>query len=72
MLLYDCKTRFNYTYCWTCNITLQNIILAYCEGRSALWRMFFGWRKTTCKDQMFFWLPTKKIESLIALAEEIA
>lgn len=24
-----------------------DFLLMYCEGRSALWRMFFGWRRTT-------------------------
>lgn len=69
--IYDCKERFGYTYLWTCNKKVQNILFAYCEGRSALWQMFLGWRKTTCKDQMFFWIPSRKLDYLIELAEEI-
>lgn len=59
-----------YSYLWTDNPKLQGILLAYCEGRSSLWKTFFGWRKTTSDDEMFFWIPTGKIEDLIDLAEE--
>ena len=72
--VYNCKEHFGYTYLWTCNETMQNILFAYCEGRSTWWNMFFGWRKT-CKikidntEQMFFWIPSRKVNILIKLAE---
>ena len=68
--IYNCKERFGYTYLWTCDKKIQSILLGYCEGRSALWRMFLGWRKTTCKEQMFFWVPSRKLDDLIKIAEK--
>jgi hypothetical protein len=47
---------------------MQGLLFAYCEGRSALWRMFLGWRKTT-KDQTFFWIPSRKVDELLEIAE---
>lgn len=69
--IYNCKERFGYTYLWTCDKKMQSILLSYCEGRSVLWRMFFGWRKTTSKDQMFFWIPSHKLDDLIEIAKNI-
>lgn len=73
--VYNCKERFGYTYLWTCNRTMQNILFAYCEGRSSLWNMFLGWRKTNKIkndniEQMFFWIPSRKVNILIKLAED--
>jgi len=68
--VYNCKERFGYTYLWTCDRTMQNVLFAYCEGHSFLWNMFLGWRKTTCKDQMFFWIPSRKVEILIRFAKD--
>lgn len=67
--IYNCKERFGYTYIWTCNKKVQSVLLGYCEGRSALWRMFLGWRKTYGDDQMFFWIPSRKVEGLIEIAK---
>lgn len=72
--VYNCKERFGYTYLWTCNKTMQNVLFAYCEGRSCLWNMFLGWRKshvikTDNTEQMFFWIPSRKVNILIKLAE---
>lgn len=73
--VYNCKERFSYAYVCTRNRTIQNILSAYCEGRSHLWNLFFGWRKTRFIDdkeeQMFFWVPSRKLEILIELADEL-
>lgn len=74
-MIYNCKERFGYTYLWTCNKTIQNVLFAYCEGRSVLWNMFLGWRKTHViktdnTEQMFFWIPSRKVNILIKLAED--
>lgn len=66
-MVYNCKERFGYTYLWTSNEKMQAILLAYCEGRSFLWNMFLGWRKTNKENQMFFWIPSNKVERLIAI-----
>lgn len=68
--IYNCKERFGYIYLWTCNKKMQNLLFAYCEGRSFLWNMFFGWRRTKGNEQMFFWIPARKLEELIALYKE--
>ena len=65
---YNCKERFGYTYLWTCDEKIQSIFFAYCEGRSALWNMFLGWRKTVI-NQAFFWIPTRKVEKLLEIAK---
>lgn len=63
--IYNCKERFGYVYLWTCDENIQDILLAYCEKRSYLWNLFFGWRKTCFKTgQMFFWIPKNKINLL--------
>ena len=67
--VYNCKERFGYTYLWTCNETMQNILFAYCEGRSFLWNMFFGCRVIR-KEQIFFWIPSRKVEILIRFAKD--
>lgn len=73
--IYNCKERFGYAYVWTCDRTMQNILSAYCEGRSHLWNLFFGWRKTRFindeEEQMFFWVPFRKLKILIELADEL-
>lgn len=69
MEVYNCKERFGYTYLWTCDKKIQGILFAYCEGRSRFWNMFFGWRKTTKENQMFFWIPSRKVEELIEIAK---
>lgn len=73
--VYNCKERFGYTYLWTCNETMQNVLSAYCEGRSFLWNMFLGWRKTRRNkadntEQAFFWIPSRKVDILIRLAKD--
>lgn len=70
-MVVNCKERFGYAYIWTCDRTMSNILGAYCEGRSFLWNCFFGWRKTNINNQEFYWIPVKKLELLIKLAEEI-
>ena len=32
--------------CETDNEMVTDLLLMYCEGKSFLWNMFFGWRKT--------------------------
>ncbi len=54
----------------------QNILLAYCEGHSFLWNMFFGWRKTIVDSKskytfMYFLIPSKNYEILKKLIAEI-
>ena len=68
--IYNCKKRFGYTYMWTCNEKMQDVLFAYCEGRSGLWNMFFGWRKTNSQNQTFFWIPTRKLNNLIEIVEK--
>lgn len=67
-MIYNCKERFGYTYLWTANKKMQSLLFAYCEGRSALWRMFLGWRKTH-DNQTFFWIPSRKVDELLEIAE---
>lgn len=68
MMIHKMRKCFGYTYLWTCDKEMQNVLLGYCEGRSILWRMFLGWRRTT-KEQMFFWIPSRKIDYLIEIVE---
>lgn len=59
------KERFGYAYIVTKDEVEQNILFAYCEGRSFLWNMYFGWRRGIAKtNEMFFWIPKRKINSL--------
>ncbi len=60
-----------YTSYHTNDTTMQNICFAYCEGRSFLWNMFFGWRRTYNKEMMEFILPSNKIKILKNLAFDI-
>ena len=57
------KQNFGYTKIATEEQYDKDIFCAYCEGRSALWRAFLGWRETDHK-KMTFWIPTKKIKNL--------
>lgn len=68
--VYNCKERFGYTYLWTRDKIMQNIFHAYCEGRSSIWRMFFGWRRSNKDNQAFFWIPSNKLEMLISFAND--
>ena len=68
-MIYNCKERFGYTYLWTCDKKMQGLLFAYCKGRSALWRMFLGWRKSTRDNQVFFWIPSRKVDELLEIAE---
>lgn len=68
-MIHNCKKRFGYTYLWTTNKTMQSVLFAYCERRSALWRMFLGWRKSTKDDKMFFWIPSRKVDELLKIAK---
>lgn len=67
-MIYNCKEHLGYTYLWTTDKKMQCLLFAYCEGRSALWRMFFGWRKTR-DDQTFFWIPSRKVDELLEIAK---
>lgn len=69
-MICNCKEHFGYTYLFTCDKKMQGLLFAYCEGRSALWRMFFGWRKSTKDNQMFFWIPSHKVNELLEIAEK--
>lgn len=68
-MIYNSKEHFGYAYIWTVNKKMQGLLFAYCEGRSAIWRMFFGWRKTCKNGQMFFWIPSHKIGELLEIAK---
>jgi len=68
MIYNYCKKRFGYTYLGTTDKKMQSLLFAYCEGRSALWRMFLGWRATE-GNQTFFWIPSRKIKELLEIAE---
>lgn len=37
----------------TNDTSTQELCLAYCDAKSALWRMFFGWRGTYGDDMVF-------------------
>ena len=39
---------------------VADFLFMYCEGKSFLWRMFFGWRMTK-KDVYVFLIPNKAI-----------
>lgn len=68
----NAKERFNYTYIITDDEIEQDILQAYCTGKSFLWNMYLGWRKTNLKtNQMYFWIPTNKIEELTSLIDKI-
>lgn len=67
-MIFICKKRFGYTYLCTSNKKIQSLLFAYCEGRSALWRMFLGWRATK-DNQTFFWIPSNKINELLEIAK---
>jgi hypothetical protein len=30
-----------------CDELVADFLFMYCEGKSSLWRMFFGWRRTS-------------------------
>lgn len=70
-MIINCKERLGYTYFWTTDREIQNILFAYCEGRGFWWNVFLGWRKTVALengvDQMYFWIPTRKLETLLDL-----
>ena len=70
-MIINCKERFGYTYLWTSDRIMCNILFAYCEGRSRLWNMYLGWRKTTKNGVNFFWIPSNKVEDLFDLAKDI-
>ena len=42
----------------TDDIYTQELCLAYCDAKSALWNMFFGWRSTH-NNTMVFKMPAK-------------
>lgn len=39
----------------------------YCNAKSGLWRMFFGWRKTK-GDKMYFRLTRKQYQEILEYA----
>ncbi len=42
----------------------QELCLAYCDAKSALWNMFFGWRRTY-DNYMVFKMPAKAWRRII-------
>ena len=57
-----------YTYYSTLHTNIEKYLcFAYCEGRSWLWRMFFGWRKST-RGYCTFLLPKKAVKEIENLA----
>lgn len=65
--IYNCKKRLTYSYVCVRDEKSQDVWLSYCEGRSQLWNMFFGWRETN-DGEMYFWIPTRKIKNLMTIA----
>ena len=37
---------------------VADFLFMYCDGKSPLWRMFFGWRKTS--NDMFYFVVSNK------------
>ena len=70
----NAKERFGYSYIVSTDKVEQNILGAFCEGKPFYWNLFLGWRRTRVFDnheEMFFWIPSNKVEILISLSEEI-
>lgn len=71
----NAKERFGYTYIISSDPIEQNILEAFCEGKSSLWRMYFGWRRTKIEkngdETRFYWIPSDKVETLRYLSETI-
>jgi hypothetical protein len=53
------------------NTSETELFNAYCLGKSNLWNMFFGWRKTAADDDYIFTLPEKDYTALVAQSDEI-
>lgn len=70
-MIVNCKERFGYTYLWSCDRIMCDILGAFCEGHGYWWNAFLGWRKTDKNGREFYWIPSKKLDVLIGLAEEI-
>jgi len=41
-----------------CEELVADFLFMYCKGKSALWRLFFGWRETS-KNSWDFIVPNK-------------
>ena len=52
------------------NEDIIELFMLYCEGKSFLWKMFFGWRKTN-KHGAYFKLTEKQYKRVIKTAEII-
>lgn len=54
---------------------LQGVFCSYCAGKNRIWEMFFGWRKSSLNtsgiETMTFLIPTKDIDYLFDMAQEI-
>ncbi len=44
--------------------SMQRLCLLYCDAKSFLWNMFFGWRKTN-KQGMYFKFTEKQYERIV-------
>ena len=71
----NAKERFGYTYIISYDPIEQNILEAFCEGKSFLWKMYLGWRKTRIEkdgtETRFYWIPSNKVEILISLSKTL-
>ena len=70
----NAKERFGYTCIISTDRIEQNILSAFCEGKSYFWNSFLGWRRSKRFDdyeEQVFWIPSNKIEVLAFLSEEI-
>ena len=65
------KVRFGYALIIAYDTTVQNFLQAYCLGKSPIWNMFLGWRKTDSKGLMYFWIPKKDWSALVKLIFEV-
>ncbi len=62
---------FYHTYIVS-TIEESDLLDMYCEGRSALWRMFFGWRKTKKITDSMSWYYYKVPKRIFELATKLA
>lgn len=52
------------------DMIMQELCILYCDSKSWLWRMFFGWRGTK-RDKMYFKLSKKQHDRILETAKNI-
>lgn len=58
------RRRGPYSKIITVDVVEQEILFAYCEGKSYIWNIYLGWRSCAKDNCMTFWIPTKSIKEL--------